>query len=1084
MAEYQWKAVSGTFNDADNWIDVTTGENPADTSPDTGDTAGFSATGGTISGVGGVDAMYFDQGAATPWVLNGQFSADSGSIATAVTLTSTTTLTINGVAQTDGYLPYGLNINGAFEVAGGILDSSTAGMNIGAPYSPTAAGGAVMTVDWGGLVKALSAVVGAGQSGTLRVIGNGSSFNTAEVAGLDAANETSGKLSIGQQATVNGITSTGAGEVDVANGGEVTIDDGLNLGEDAGSTGIMTVASSGVVTLSRGYSEVGNLAGSNGTLTVNADGTFLQDGGTLVVGNAAGATGTVTVNADGSFTSQEPAQTAAYLLVIGIAAATASQPAANGTFTVTGPGALLDMRNNPVAVGYAGTGALNVLLGAIATVKSINSSIIAALSVGRSGIGTVTVNGTGSLLTIDGSLYAGRAAGATGTVTVTNDGKLVQAEVNSTDAVTIGGGGAIGSTYAYGGTGVLNVTYGGSAVIAGALSVGSNGDTGTVLLRFGTLEVAGLIAIGTGTSQAGGTGTVDVAAGGVLTSDGPDVSGSASIALGAQVGTTGSLKVESGGSVSAGNNRISVGSRGTGDLSIADGGTVSSGSSGYAYPTTEAGFSIGNYASGTGTVEVQGLLVVNGIITVGGTLTAFGGLGALTVTNATGYHTGQGVSASGLVLWTNGTVSVDSLSTIGLGAPQQQVMADGGYIEVGTSDTLAAHGGTIEADVRVVGGAFTNAGLLTVDGSLYVEDRLANSTGVMSVTGSVSIGTSSGDGQSTLDVSDVLTIDGDLKVGTAGIYADSSSPSGSSGYSSLQIEGGSSVEVKGSAAGSYVGFNGTSAALTLDQAGVLDLDIVSGQSGDVIDLVGLTDFVASGNIVYRTVNHDSFNTFPTLEFVYLPDDTTAISLQSDGHGGTLAVIGVACYCRGTTILTDRGERPVEALAAGDVVVTATGSHRPISWVGRRSYRGRFLAANPRVQPVRFRAGALDGGLPRRDLLVSPEHAMFVSGVLVPARLLVNGSTIVQDGRLPEVEYFHIELASHDILLAEGAPSESFVDDDSRALFENVAEWKRIYPDHPRVPAVFCAPRVEGGPMLDAIRQQLRRQTVEAPALAA
>jgi phospholipase/lecithinase/hemolysin len=182
-------------------------------------------------------------------------------------------------------------------------------------------------------------------------------------------------------------------------------------------------------------------------------------------------------------------------------------------------------------------------------------------------------------------------------------------------------------------------------------------------------------------------------------------------------------------------------------------------------------------------------------------------------------------------------------------------------------------------------------------------------------------------------------------------------------------------------------------------------------------------------------------------------------------------LGVACYCGGTLIRTPEGDIAVEALCRGGAVLNEAGQARIIRWIGRRSYAGRFLAANAHVQPVRFIAGSLGDGLPRRDLLVSPEHAMSLDGMLIPARCLLNGRTIVQERGLTGVDYYHVELDSHDLLLAEGAPSESYLDDDSRLMFHNAAEFAALYPDAAE-PGKFCAPRLTDGYQLEAIRRRL------------
>ncbi len=202
------------------------------------------------------------------------------------------------------------------------------------------------------------------------------------------------------------------------------------------------------------------------------------------------------------------------------------------------------------------------------------------------------------------------------------------------------------------------------------------------------------------------------------------------------------------------------------------------------------------------------------------------------------------------------------------------------------------------------------------------------------------------------------------------------------------------------------------------------------------------------------------------------DAAIAVNLAQVGN-----VDGVACNSRGTLIATEGCEVPVEALAIGDRVVTRDGSAKPIRWIGHRSYAGRFLAANQAVQPIRFHAGSLGNGLPRRDLSVSPEHAMLLDGLLTPARCLIDGSTIVRD-YVERVDYLHVELDGHDILLAEGAASESFIDDSSRGAFHNAAEFATLYPDAPP-PGAFCAPRVECGEQLDAIRRRLAGAGVHA-----
>jgi len=158
------------------------------------------------------------------------------------------------------------------------------------------------------------------------------------------------------------------------------------------------------------------------------------------------------------------------------------------------------------------------------------------------------------------------------------------------------------------------------------------------------------------------------------------------------------------------------------------------------------------------------------------------------------------------------------------------------------------------------------------------------------------------------------------------------------------------------------------------------------------------------------------------------------------------IADVPCFCHGTRILTERGEVAVQELRIGERVVTASGAMQPIRWIGHRSVDCLRHPGPQAIRPVRIRANAVGSGVPYRDLSVSHDHAISLDGVLIPAKLLVNGMTIVQDSSLRRVEYFHVELDRHSILISEGLPTESYLDTGNRALFENAGLALILHPD--------------------------------------
>lgn len=177
-----------------------------------------------------------------------------------------------------------------------------------------------------------------------------------------------------------------------------------------------------------------------------------------------------------------------------------------------------------------------------------------------------------------------------------------------------------------------------------------------------------------------------------------------------------------------------------------------------------------------------------------------------------------------------------------------------------------------------------------------------------------------------------------------------------------------------------------------------------------------------------------------------------------GLNGSLTIIGgeltfdttnVACFVRGTMIETDCGPLAIEELQRGDRVETLDAGFQRIRWIGSRRIDAQELARNPKLLPIRIRAGALGRGLPEEDLLVSPQHRILVASriaermfgshqVLVAAKqlLLIDGINVAEE--VKEVEYFHFMFDRHQIVFAAGAPTET--------MFTGIEALKAVSPE--------------------------------------
>ncbi len=204
-------------------------------------------------------------------------------------------------------------------------------------------------------------------------------------------------------------------------------------------------------------------------------------------------------------------------------------------------------------------------------------------------------------------------------------------------------------------------------------------------------------------------------------------------------------------------------------------------------------------------------------------------------------------------------------------------------------------------------------------------------------------------------------------------------------------------------------------------------------------------YAAGSNTLLKTQSVGAGAT--TISLAGLVTYGSQVHAQLTDAAGNLSAVSsdiAICFMPGTGIATPDGSLAVEALAIGDLVTTADGGIARVRWIGRQTIATRF--ADPaRTLPIRIHAGALGENLPIRDLLVSPDHALALHGVLIQAGALVNVTTITREHNVPDTfTYFHVELDSHDLILAEGVPAETFLDTADRLAFDNWDEHAALY----------------------------------------
>ena len=226
------------------------------------------------------------------------------------------------------------------------------------------------------------------------------------------------------------------------------------------------------------------------------------------------------------------------------------------------------------------------------------------------------------------------------------------------------------------------------------------------------------------------------------------------------------------------------------------------------------------------------------------------------------------------------------------------------------------------------------------------------------------------------------------------------------------------------------------------------------KSGDTI--AGNVSFVFSGYTF--NIGGTNYPVFSNGSSHFLILDSAGLTAFSSGsfpitsNVNTDNAVAYMCFAGGTKISTPEGSTPVENIRIGDLISGADGTAIVVKWIGRQTVSTCFGPAE-RLMPVRFGAGSLGDGLPHTDLTVTADHGMLVDGVICHAGALVNGTTIT---RVPLAEMgdrytvYHIETEAHEIILANGAPAETFIDNVGRRAFDNYAEFEALYGEVPEM----------------------------------
>ena len=648
-----------------------------------------------------------------------------------------------------------------------------------------------------------------------------------------------------------------------------------------------------------------------------------------------------------------------------------------------------------------------VAVAGLANFANANYSILGSLQAG-----TMTLGG-GDTLTVAGVSTVKVTGAAANSLQVTAGTKL---SLQSTSATVDASAGGINLLGTIGGFGTVKGPINGTgSIIAGNASAAS-----------GTLDIVGnitkgvVLGIATNATKASTLlldGTAEAASALSLTSSSQNL----------RIGAAGALTIDQAQTVAAATIAMAGGS-----LTDASGIVFGAGAT--------AGF-----MQGFGTVNAN---LTSGLVSpaTGGRIAADGGV--LDLKGSVGSNLQfQILDTAATALKIDGTAT----SSFGIGnAAFTDMRSANQTLEVGATGAL-----TIAQQQQVSNGLIKMSGGSLNDTKGIVLGRLVDS-GTLSGFGTVTANlTSSGTGTA----NDIIASSGSLSiVGTigTGLNLKIDSTAGSTLRLSSTVGAGDVVtflNTTGNSGTLYLS-NGTAISSFGANGAVANMAVgVGGAVTDRIDFASISfSTVHSTTIAGSTVNlWTGFGGAGSLLASFNLTAPVSVGVTAgfanDGSGGT--DVFLVCYAAGTAIRTQTGETAVETLLPGDMVAVLNGDQtvfQPVKWVGVRHLD---LTGHPHpehVAPVRIQRGAIAEGMPARDLVLSPDHCLFLNGGLIPVKLLVNGMTITQARDAQAVSYFHVEMERHSILLAEGVPAESYLDTGNRAFFTNAGLALMLHPE--------------------------------------